>query len=441
MLRVDSTDPRSDARRPAELMTSLADHLSTGLVIVDPELTVQAWNRWMAEHAKLAPEEAIGRSLESLFPDLPAATLRRRVKAALQLRSPSYVHPRRGYLFPVPLDRVTESNFVYMQQRVRILPYQDEACRAIIVVDDVTATREAEARAAAAARASERYLELLDSNVMTLAVNASDGRVMRASSALLESTGWSAAAITGQSLQALGLGLLDALTEAADGTLPERPLRRANGKALWVRVRQARGLIEDEVGGERHLVIQDISLQKKIQTLSERDTLTGAYNRMKFDQLLQTALSAHERYGQCFSIALCDIDHFKRVNDEHGHLAGDAVLRQFAALLQAQTRASDALARWGGEEFVLLLPMTSVQAATTAAEKLRRAIVNDHWPVIDQLSASFGVAAHTPGESADALLDRADHALYQAKESGRNRVCTAEEPDTCPDRPRDGEHD
>ncbi|MEA1049396.1 diguanylate cyclase [Lamprobacter modestohalophilus] len=412
-------------------MASLADHLSTGLVIVDPELTVLAWNRWMTEHARLAPEEAIGRSLESLFPDLPVATLQRRVKAALQLRSPSYVHPRRGYLFPVPLDRITESNFVHMQQRIRILPYQDEEHRAIIVIDDVTATREAEARAATAARASERYLELLDSNVMTLAVNANadDGRVIRASSALLESTGWGATAIAGQSLQALGLGPLDALTEAADGTLPERPLRRADGEALWVRVRQARGLIEDEVGAERHLVIQDISLQKKIQTLSERDTLTGAYNRMKFDQLLQAAISAHARYGQRFSIALCDIDHFKRVNDEHGHLAGDAVLRQFAALLQAQTRASDALARWGGEEFVLLLPMTSVQAATTAAEKLRRAIVNDHWPVIDQLSASFGVAARTPGESADALLDRADHALYQAKESGRNRVCTAEGPD------------
>lgn len=421
-------------------MTSLADHLTSGLVIVDPELTVLAWNRWMTEHAKLAPEEAIGRSLESLFPDLPAATLRRRVKAALQLRSPSYVHPRRGYLFPVPIDRITESNFAHMQQRIRILPYQDEEHRAIIVVDDVTATREAEARAASAARASERYLELLDSNVMTLAIHADDGRVIRASSALLESTGWSATAIAGQSLQALGLGPLDALTEAADGEFPERPLRRADGDALWVRVRQARGLVDDEVGGERHLVMQDISLQKKIQTLSERDTLTGAYNRMKFDQLLQAAISAHERYGQRFSIALCDIDHFKRVNDEHGHLAGDAVLRQFAALLQAQTRASDALARWGGEEFVVLIPMANVQEATTAAEKLRRSIVSDHWPTIDQLSASFGVAAHTPGESADALLDRADNALYKAKESGRNRVCTAERPAERPDQPRDGKH-
>ncbi|WP_462320655.1 GGDEF domain-containing protein, partial [Halochromatium sp.] len=379
-------------------MTSLADHLSSGLVIVDAELRVLSWNRWMTEHAGLAPEDAIGRSLDRLFPDLPATTLRRRVKAALQLRSPSYLQPSLGYLIPVVLDRITESNFAYMQQRIRILPYQEDAQTAMIVVDDVTATREAEARAAAAAKASRRYLELLDSNVMTLAINA-DGGVTRASSALLESTGWSAAAIAGQSLEELGLGRLDELDQMDNGELSERPMRRPNGETLWVRVRHARGL-EDEISPERHLVLQDISLQRKIQVLSERDALTGAYNRMKFDQLLKTALSAHQRYGHPFSIVLCDIDHFKRINDEHGHLAGDAVLKQFATLLQSQTRATDQLARWGGEEFVVLLPMAELPEAARAAEKLRQAIDTDHWPAIEHITASFGVAAHLRDESA-----------------------------------------
>ena len=412
-------------------MIPLADHLSSGLVIVDPNLKVLAWNRWMTENAELSPDQAIGRSLDSLFPDLPAATLRRRVKAALQLRSPSYLQPNPGYLFPVVLDRITESNFAYMQQRIRILPYQEDAQTAIIVVDDVTATREAEARAAAAAAASDRYLELLDSNVMTLAINA-DGCVTRASSALLESTGWSAESIAGRSLEELGLGQLDELANSDNNELSERPMHRPDGEVLWVRVRHARGL-EEEVSPERHLVMQDISLQKKIQVLSERDALTGAYNRMKFDQLLQAALSAHQRYAQPFSIVLCDIDHFKRINDQHGHLTGDAVLKQFASLLQAKTRATDELARWGGEEFVVLLPMAKLQEATRAAEKLRRAIAAEHWPGITEISASFGVAAHTLPESADALLDRTDAALYKAKANGRNRVCTAE--------PVDGEHD
>lgn len=411
-------------------MTSLADYLSSGLVIVDPELRVLAWNRWMTEHAELAPEQAIGRSLDRLFPDLPATTLRRRVKAALQLRSPSYLQPNRGYLFPVALDRITESNFAFMQQRIRILPYQDEAQTAMIVVDDVTATREAEARAAAAAKASNRYLELLDSNVMTLAVNA-DGCVTRASSALLENTGWSAEAIVGRSLEELGLGQHDELALPDNSERSERPMQRPDGEPLWVRVRHARGL-EDDVSTERHLVMQDISLQKKIQVLSERDALTGAYNRMKFDQLLQEALSAHQRYAHPFSIVLCDIDHFKLINDEYGHLAGDAVLKHFSALLQSKTRATDQLARWGGEEFVVLLPMAELPETIVAAEKLRQAITADDWPVINQLTASFGVAAHAVQESADDLLDRVDAALYKAKENGRNRVYAAE--------PYDGEH-
>ena len=419
-------------------MTSVADYLSSGLVIVDPALRVLAWNRWMTEHAELTPEQAMGQPLDKLFPDLPTATLRRRVKAALQLRSPSYLQPSLGYLFPVALDRITESHFAYMQQRIRILPCQEDAQTAMIVVDDVTAMREAEARAAAAAKASRRYLELLDSNVMTLAIDA-EGQVTRASSALLESTGWSTEAIAGRSLDELGLGKQDGFNWTHGSERSERPMRRPEGEPLWVRVQHARGL-EDDISSERHLVLQDISLQKKIQFLSERDALTGAYNRMKFDQLLKTALSAHQRYAHPFSIVLCDIDHFKRINDAHGHLAGDAVLKQFTTLLQSQTRATDQLARWGGEEFVVLLPMAELAEATSAAEKLRQAIVADHWPAIKQITASFGVAAHERHESADALLDRVDAALYKAKENGRNRVYADETRDESPLNALSNEH-
>ncbi len=415
-------------------MQSIADQLSSGILIVDDALNVLAWNRWMVEHAGISAEAAIGQRLDALFPDLPTATLRRRVKAALQLQSPSYLQPRKGYLFPVALDRIVDSHFANMQQRIRILPYEGDPQRAIIVVDDVTATREAEARGAAAAEASQRYLELIDNNVMTLGVDA-EGQVTRASSALLRASGWQAETIDGVSLEALGLGPPERLEPTADGALPERPVQRADGSTLWVRVRQARGL-SDAATHERYLVLQDISLQKEIQALSERDALTGVYNRMKFDQLLQAAISAQARYGQAFSVILCDIDHFKRINDHHGHLAGDSVLKQFTALLQAQTRTSDHLARWGGEEFVVLLPLANTQEAAAAAEKLRQAIAAASWPPIGTLSASFGVAFHAPNESADSLLDRADVALYQAKDAGRNRVCVA-----APAEPAAGEQD
>jgi diguanylate cyclase (GGDEF)-like protein len=406
-------------------MHSLADYLASGIIVVDQHLRVLDWNRWMSVHSGVAQQEAIGHALDQLLTDLPAATLKRRVKAALQLRSPSYLQPSLGYLFAVPLERVVDSNFLCMQQRIRILPYEGEQERAIIVVDDVTATREAEARAAAAAQASQRYLEVIDGNVMTLSFNTA-GRVTRASTALLQATGWCLDTLIGQSLQTLELGRHGEMPTNPELEFAERNMLRADGSHLWVRIRPAMGLAAG--GGEHHLVLQDISLQKKIQELSERDTLTGAYNRMKFDQLLRAALSAHQRYQQPFSIVLCDLDHFKRINDEHGHLAGDAVLKQFAQLLRTYTRVSDEIARWGGEEFVILLPMASQQEATIAAEKLRQAIVAEQWPAVETLSASFGVATHRPEESGDALLDRADGALYRAKKLGRNRVCTAAPP-------------
>ncbi|MFP4074906.1 MAG: diguanylate cyclase [Halochromatium sp.] len=411
-------------------MQSVADQLSSGILIVDQELTVLAWNRWMSQHAEIDAAAAVGQPLDALFPDLPAATLKRRVKAALQLQSPSYLQPRKGYLFRVALDRIIDSHFAYMQQRIRILPDENQSHRAIIVVDDVTATREAEARAAAAAEASRRYLELIDNHVMTLGVDANE-RATRASSALLQASGWTLERLRGTTLDALGLGQLDT-QDTDNGQLPERAVLRADGSTLWVRVRKAQGL-EAEAGDEHYLVLQDISLQKEIQALSERDALTGAYNRMKFDQLLLEAISAEQRYGQHFSLILCDIDHFKRINDNHGHLVGDSVLKQFTTLLQVQTRSNDQLARWGGEEFVVLLPLANAEAARTAAEKLRQAILAAHWPPIGKLSASFGAAFHAPQESADSLLDRADVALYQAKEAGRNRVCVAAAPVSAPE--------
>jgi diguanylate cyclase (GGDEF)-like protein len=230
--------------------------------------------------------------------------------------------------------------------------------------------------------------------------------------------------LLGQPAASNGLCKLRALSERTDNAATECRLQRGDGDQLWVRARQARELGGDE-DQTRHFVLEDISLEKKIQAIAERDVLTGAYNRVKFDHLLEEALAARARYGQIFSVVLCDIDYFKRINDQHGHLAGDEVLKQFSTLLDAKTRATDQLARWGGEEFVLLLPMTKVEHAAAAAETLRKAVVDKTWPAIERLSASFGVAGHRPNETAEALFSRVDAALYRAKEDGRDRVCVA----------------
>jgi diguanylate cyclase (GGDEF)-like protein len=155
------------------------------------------------------------------------------------------------------------------------------------------------------------------------------------------------------------------------------------------------------------------------------DRLTGMFNRLKLDQSLNSELLRCQRYTGIFSVILLDIDHFKAVNDTHGHLAGDQVLVAVAEVMHAQTREIDIAGRWGGEEFLVLCPNTDSEGARILAEKLRTAIAcHDHGD-IGHKTASFGVATYRAGDNVSSLVSRADAALYQAKHLGRNRVETA----------------
>lgn len=164
---------------------------------------------------------------------------------------------------------------------------------------------------------------------------------------------------------------------------------------------------------------------REITKLSVTDRLTGLHNRMKLDTVLAEAMTRAARYQEPLSIILLDIDHFKQVNDTHGHLVGDDVLVRVAAVLGGLIRDVDTLGRWGGEEFLLILPHTDLEHAAMVADKLRRAVGQETLPVVGPKTASFGVASHRPGDTATDLLARADQALYDAKHTGRDKVCTA----------------
>jgi diguanylate cyclase len=157
-----------------------------------------------------------------------------------------------------------------------------------------------------------------------------------------------------------------------------------------------------------------------------RDPLTRIGNRRALDDRLAEEVDRAARYGTVFSLILFDVDHFKRVNDDHGHLAGDRLLQAIAGLVSQQLRPSDFIARYGGEEFAIVLPETPAEKALLVAEKARRAVesmVLQHKDTRIRVSISAGFAEVRPGEeSGGELLDRADTALYKAKENGRNRV-------------------
>lgn len=161
------------------------------------------------------------------------------------------------------------------------------------------------------------------------------------------------------------------------------------------------------------------------------DPLTGVPNRRFFERRLREEIERWARHGQPLACMLADIDHFKSINDRFGHAAGDQTLRQVAAALGRGLRASDVLARYGGDEFILLLPETAATQAMAIAERLREAVAGLASPPegVDQVSISIGLACLRQGDdetgAAARLLERADAALYQAKAAGRNRVMLA----------------
>ena len=183
-------------------------------------------------------------------------------------------------------------------------------------------------------------------------------------------------------------------------------------------------------GGQKLIfcICRDITERKaaegRIRYLATTDTLTCAANRAEFSRLLNEAIAHAHASGDGLGLVMFDLDHFKRINDTYGHDIGDAVLKGVMEVVRECTREGDLIGRWGGEEFMLLLPNADLAKAQRAAERVRQGIEAHHFAPADRVTASFGVVTLAPGERFDVLLKRVDVALYRAKTAGRNRVAT-----------------
>ena len=163
----------------------------------------------------------------------------------------------------------------------------------------------------------------------------------------------------------------------------------------------------------------------QLKALAYSDALTGAWNRYRMEQAIDAALNVAERHAQPFALLLFDIDHFKHVNDTHGHETGDHVLVELTRAVQSSLRDSDILGRWGGEEFLVLTSHTDLDGGAQLAERLRQCAEALALDELGQVTISIGVASWQPGDSRKRLVARADRAMYRAKEDGRNRVATS----------------
>ncbi len=162
--------------------------------------------------------------------------------------------------------------------------------------------------------------------------------------------------------------------------------------------------------------------EEKMKKLANTDILTQTFNRVKFKDIIKREMEMVKRHNQPLSLLMFDVDNFKKINDSYGHNVGDNVLKIIANITKENIREIDYLVRWGGEEFLIVAPDTTLEKAEALAERLRNAIEIYNFVEVGRVTASFGVAYSTKNDTENALVKRVDHAMYQAKTAGKNNV-------------------
>jgi diguanylate cyclase (GGDEF)-like protein len=226
--------------------------------------------------------------------------------------------------------------------------------------------------------------------------------------------------------------------QSKDPCAKEKLVKAADGSELWLEIYtypilDGKGAVSHVIEYARDITERKMaerensSMIKKLNQLSTTDVLTGLFNRRALNDLLNLEIGRAKRYCSDLSVMLCDIDKFKLVNDTHGHSAGDLALQTFSKALINTIRKSDIVGRYGGDEFMIILPETSLKGAKKLAEKIRSAVEDVELKLSNgntiRLSTSIGVASCcAPMEDIDTIVARADTALYASKNTGRNKV-------------------
>ncbi len=208
-----------------------------------------------------------------------------------------------------------------------------------------------------------------------------------------------------------------------------------SGKVIWVEASlrfRYNSTGEIEIVGVSRDIEERVSAEERVLYLSNHDQLTGLFNRYYIESRMTEETERADRYNEPISMAILDLDHFKHINDTYGHPAGDEVLKRTAEAAAGVIRKSDIIGRLGGEEFIVLMPHTSLEGAVSVAEKIRVTLEKCIQPISEKVTASLGVAERLRSESYDRWYKRADDAMYNAKDKGRNRVAVNVDTDITP---------
>jgi diguanylate cyclase (GGDEF)-like protein/PAS domain S-box-containing protein len=287
-----------------------------------------------------------------------------------------------------------------------------------------------------------QFREAFETSAIGMALVSLKGEWIRVNDAICEMLGYSRSELTSRTFQEIthpdDLSLdLKHINETIEGKIRsykmEKRYQHKNGSYIWTLLNVS--LVRDSEGNPIHFVLQivDLSVQKEVQKKLElavqTDSLTGVRNRHYLNQEIIRQVELCRRHKDNIAVAIIDIDYFKHINDTYGHLAGDFVLKKVAQSLQNKIRNIDTLCRYGGEEFVILLPRTSQADSCVVADRLRKAIYAADFiyeKIMIKLTVSIGITMLKEKDTVESLLERADMALYQAKHSGRNQVVCKE---------------
>jgi len=410
------------------------DELRVGVVVLDADRRIVMWNEWMSEHSGVSVGAAFDRPLGDVFPEIAGTSLDEAIESALSMEL-STVLSRNLHRAILPLTtRSPDGPKSPMDQSVLVRPLRDRDGRrlCVIQVSDVSAAcrREAHLRGVA-----EYARMLFEAGLDPLATVDRDGRITDVNRAFEKAAGLPRQDIIGSRFPDYfaepekAVAALDAAVSRGVATDAPLRLRHRDGTHIDVLYnftifRGGDGRPGGVFASARDLTDR-LKAARELEILATTDSLTELANRRHFLNLAESEVSRSSRYHRELSLFLIDIDHFKRVNDTHGHGAGDEVLRAVAGLFRKAVRSHDVVGRMGGEEFAVLLPETRADQAAILAERLRRAVFERTVVVRGveiRCAISVGVAGLRPGESLDDFLIRADSALYDAKNAGRDRV-------------------
>ena len=294
-------------------------------------------------------------------------------------------------------------------------------------VVDITDTQETQEQLKLLAQAMEQMDEMVR-------ITDKDGIITYVNKAMLSHTGYSKEDLIGHKIGMFKSGfhhqsfyedLWDTIMSGK--TFKSVFTNRKKDKKLYYEeeiitpIIDAEGAIQNFVATSQDIT-ERVLMEEKLQKLATVDSLTGIYNRYKTNEEIEIEIGRNKRYDENFALAMFDIDHFKRVNDSYGHEIGDYVLQEISNIVTNEIRESDRFGRWGGEEFMLILPKLNKVEALHVSEKLRSRIEKHNFKDVGHITISIGGSVFALSDTKESLLKRVDDALYKAKDEGRNRV-------------------